>query len=194
MNFFRSRRINSAVRSKSGLFCTITIPCDAGHSRHFSLPPQSYPVMARRSLGVVLIVALLGWTVSVNQPLLACTGKYSRAAVGVPAGASPAHKPEPSPSRHSCCPPEGKSSAVAQPSVSSICLLHMSHHRDCCSLSRSRAEVPFYPLAPKPRLVKFVVTPLAPFLPGVLGSNRPLLAIADCLPLPQYVSKAVLRL
>src|SRR5271157_2649735 len=81
----------------------------------FPSSPTILPVMARRSLGVVLIVALLGWAVSFNQPLLACTGKCSRAAVGVPAGASPAHKPEPSPSRHSCCPPEGMRSAVAQP-------------------------------------------------------------------------------
>jgi len=62
--------------------------------------------MARRSLGVVLIVTLLGWTVSVNQPLHACTGSHSRAVAVAPAGTPPALKPEPSPSRHGCCPSE----------------------------------------------------------------------------------------
>ncbi|HTC42511.1 MAG TPA: hypothetical protein VK703_13110, partial [Candidatus Acidoferrales bacterium] len=50
--------------------------------------------MARRSFGVVLIVALMGWTV--NQPMQ-CEGQHSRAAVVVLAGASPAYQPEPSP-------------------------------------------------------------------------------------------------
>ena len=85
-------------------------------------------------MGVVLIVALLGWTVSVTQPLLARTGMCSRAAVGVPAGASPAYKPEPSPSRRSCCPPEGTHSSVAQPPS--------SHSRpSACSINpRSASE------------------------------------------------------
>lgn len=58
--------------------------------------------MARRSLGVVLIVALVSWTV--NWLTFGCQSQHSRAAVVVPAGASPAYQPEPSRSRHACCP------------------------------------------------------------------------------------------
>jgi len=91
-------------------------------------------LVARRSIGVVLIVALLGWTV--NQPMW-CQSQHSRAAVGVPAGASPAYKPEPSPSRHSCC-PRKESAAVNPESPASATCFH--HHRnaspDCCSVSQ----------------------------------------------------------
>jgi hypothetical protein len=87
--------------------------------------------MARRSLGVVLIVALLGWTV--NQPIMGCEGQNSRAAVGVPAGASPAYQPEPSPTRHSCCPRE--SQTATQPSFPShLCHYQFGSSSDCCSV------------------------------------------------------------
>ena|SRR5208283_583013 len=150
--------------------------------------------MARRSLGVVLIVALLGWAVSVNQPLLACTGMNSRAAVGVPAGASPAHKPEPSPSHHDCCPPEGITSTEAQPSVSPICPFHKSPNRDCCSISGTSREPAVVPVAAKPQIVKFALTTTANFLPGAVPSSRPVLAASLSLPLPDSVSSSVLRL
>ncbi len=88
-------------------------------------------VMARRSLGVVLIVALLGWTV--NQPIMGCEGQHSRAAVVVLAGASPAYQPEPSPTRHSCCPRESHHAAVSSPRVPNC---HPYSTSDCCSLSK----------------------------------------------------------
>lgn len=150
--------------------------------------------MARRSLGVVLIVALLGWAVSVNQPLLACTGMNSRAAVGVPAGASPAHKPEPSPSHRDCCPPEGVSAAEAQPSVSPICPFHKSRNRDCCSISGTSREPAVVPVATKPQIVKFALTTAASFSPDALPFTHPVLAASLSSSLPDSVSSAVLRL
>jgi hypothetical protein len=72
--------------------------------------------MARRSLGVVLIVALVSWTV--NWLTFGCESQHSRAAVVVPAGASPAYQPEPSPSRHTCC-PQVKSLSFSRLSLSS---------------------------------------------------------------------------
>ena len=96
-------------------------------------------MMARRSLGVVLIVTLLGWTVSVNQPLHACTGSHSRAvAVVAPAGTPPALKPEPSPSRHSCCPSESHKLPATQtphhPCQASSPQFSSGH--SCCSLTQ----------------------------------------------------------
>jgi hypothetical protein len=88
------------------------------------------PAMARRSFGVVLIVALMGWTV--NQPMQ-CEGQHSRAAVVVLAGASPAYQPEPSPTRHSCCPRESHHAAV---SPRRIPRCHPHSTSDCCSLSK----------------------------------------------------------
>ncbi len=100
----------------------------------FATPrPHNQPVMARRSLGMVLIVALLGWTV--NRPILGCEGQHSRAAVVVLAGASPAYQPEPSPTRHSCCPRESQKQAV-QPSSPSGCPHLLSSHADCCSVAK----------------------------------------------------------
>ena len=160
----------------------------------FPSSPTILPVMARRSLGVVLIVALLGWAASVNQPLVACTGMNSRAAVGVPAGASPAHKPEPSPSRHSCCPPEGLSATEAQPSVSPICPFHKSRNRDCCSISGTSREPAVMPVAVKPQLVKFVLSTAANVLPDAMPFTRPVLVASFASPLPDFVSSAVLRL
>jgi hypothetical protein len=87
-------------------------------------------VMARRSFGVVLIVALLGWTV--NQPM-GCEGQHSRAAVTVLAGASPAYQPEPSPTRHSCCPHERQAAQPSSPA--SQCPHSFSFPHDCCSLA-----------------------------------------------------------
>ncbi len=57
----------------------------------------------------------MGWTV--NQPMW-CQCQHSRAAVVVPAGASPAYKPEPSPSRYTCCPQEGCSAVTSKNSAS----------------------------------------------------------------------------
>lgn len=88
-------------------------------------------VMARRSFGVVLIVALLGWTV--NQPIMGCERQHSRAAVAAPAGASPAYQPEPSPTRHSCCPRESQHTAVSASRIPSCQLRSIF---DCCSLSK----------------------------------------------------------
>jgi len=90
---------------------------------------------SRRSLGVVLIVALLAW--SVNQRVIACTGVQSRAAVVVPAGTPPAPKPEPSPSRHNCCPLESKHSGAAQPSLPPDCQLHAKLDVSCCSIANN---------------------------------------------------------
>lgn len=102
--------------------------------------------MARRSFGVVLIVALLGWTV--NQPIMGCEGQHSRAAVVVLAGASPAYQPEPSPTRHSCCPRENR--PATQPSSSSHpCHHQFSSHHDCCSLAGNTPDpIPLAVLTP----------------------------------------------
>jgi len=96
--------------------------------------------MARRSLGVVLIVALVSWTV--NQLTFGCQGQHSRAAVVVPAGASPAYQPEPSPSRHTCC-PQVKRPAGRSPD---FCLAHVATHADCCSASKQAPTA----ISPKP--------------------------------------------
>jgi hypothetical protein len=97
--------------------------------------------LARRSVGVVLIVALVGW--AVNQPM-GCQSQHSRAAVGVPAGASPAYQPEPSTSRHNCCPPKRASALTPENPAAAICALHPhSKPPDCCSFSRpSRPGLP----------------------------------------------------
>jgi hypothetical protein len=93
---------------------------------------HTIPVMARRSSGVVLIVALLSWTV--NQLNLECQGQHSRAAVVVLAGASPAYQPEPSPTRHSCCPRERRPVTPPSPNPSP-CHRHSSPSRNCCSIT-----------------------------------------------------------
>ena len=87
----------------------------------------------RRSTGVVLIVALLAW--SVNQRVMACPGLLSRAAVVAPAGSPPAPKPEPSASRHNCCPLEKKHLKAAQPSSHSECKMHEKMDLSCCSIA-----------------------------------------------------------
>ena len=93
--------------------------------------------MARRPLGVVLIVTLLGWTVSVNQPLSACTGLHSRAAAVVPAGTPPALKPEPSPSHHNCCPPASQKIQAEDAVTHCPFSLQASANHDCCKVSHS---------------------------------------------------------
>ena len=110
-----------------------TYPCDLGHSQPGSSSPIILPVMARRSLGVVLIVTLLGW--SVNQPATACAGMRPRAAAVVQAGASPA-SPEPSLTRHICCPGKKSQTAVAQPSPLSNCSLRPTPDLRCCTVSQ----------------------------------------------------------
>ena len=97
---------------------------------------------SRRSTGVVLIVALLAW--SVNQRVLACAGLPSRAAVVAPAGSPPAPKPEPSPSRHDCCPLEPKHAEKARPSSLPDCKIHASLDLSCCSIANNPASrLPF---------------------------------------------------
>lgn len=99
--------------------------------------PHNRSAMARRSIGVVLIVALLGWTVSVNQPLFACTGLHSRAAVAVPAGTPPALKPEPSPSHHNCCPSVSQKPPSSDAPSHCSSTLQISANHNCCSVSHS---------------------------------------------------------
>ena len=105
---------------------------------------------SRRSTGVILIVSLLAW--SVNLRVLACSGIPSRAAVVAQAGTLPAPQPEPSPSRHNCCPKEpkeGKDSRPAQPSSSSKCALHASIDFSCCSLAANpQFRLPFQNSSP----------------------------------------------
>ncbi len=97
---------------------------------------------SRRLIGVVLIVALLGW--SVNQRVVACTGLPSRAAVVAPAGSPPAPKPEPSPSRHNCCPLETKNSEKPKPSFLPDCKMRASLDLSCCSIAKNPvSRLPF---------------------------------------------------
>ena len=96
---------------------------------------QTDLVMARRSFGVVLIVALLSWTV--NRLNMGCESQHSRAAVVVLAGASPAYQPEPSPTRHNCCPRESHPGAVSSPCP--LCHQHPLPFPDCCSISHETA-------------------------------------------------------
>ena len=105
--------------------------CDHRHSLALPFSRTIIPAMARRSLGVVLIVTLLGWTV--NQPTSGCQSAHSRAAVVVLAGASPAHQPEPSPSRHNCCPHE--SEPAKEPASAMHCSSRISLIHQCCTVS-----------------------------------------------------------
>jgi len=118
-------------------------------------------VMARRSLGVVLIVALLGWTV--NQSIMGCEGQHSRAAVTVLAGASPAYQPEPSPTRHSCCPRE--SQTAAQPSSHPRkCHPRSSSSNDCCSVKKESSRALLPAILNEPASAKMLLGSAAPFL------------------------------
>src|ERR1700741_1935826 len=119
--------------------------------------------MAGRSLGAVLIVALLGWTV--NQATLGCQGPYSRAAVVVLAGASPAHQPEPSPSRHNCCPHESEEAKTAQPASAAPCSSLASMNHDCRSVSRDINRGLRPGIVRGSPVVKFGVLPSSPFAP-----------------------------
>jgi len=94
--------------------------------------------MARRSLVVALIVTLLGW--SVNQPAIACSGMRPRAAAVVQAGASPA-SPEPSLTRHICCPGKKSQAAVTQHSPSNCSIRPIADHR-CCTVSQDSQGMP----------------------------------------------------
>ena len=108
----------------------------AGHTQNHNA------MSSRRFTGVVLIVALLGW--SVNQRIVACAGLPSRAAVGAQAGSPPAPKPEPSPSRHNCCPLESKHAEKAQPSSLPDCKIHSNLDLSCCSIANNPASpLPF---------------------------------------------------
>lgn len=165
--------------------------CDPGHRfcpSHFG---TIIPAMARRSLGVVLIVALLGWTV--NQPTLGCQGPYSRAAAVVLAGASPAHQPEPSPSRHDCCPHESAEAKTAQPTSAAHSSFLASVNHDCCSVAGdiNRGWPPgFVKGSP---FVKFAALPSSPFAPLTPAqASNPVQRPASLL-LSQHASNAVLR-
>ena len=118
-------------------------------------------VMARRSLGVVLIVALLGWTV--NQSIMGCEGQHSRAAVTVLAGASPAYQPEPSPTRHSCCPRESQTAAPPS-SHSHKCHPQSSSPNDCCSVTKDSSGVSLPALLKGSPSAKMLLSSAAPFL------------------------------
>jgi hypothetical protein len=148
--------------------------------------------MARRSLGVVLIVALLGWTV--NQPTLGCQGPYSRAAVVVLAGASPAHQPEPSPSRHNCCPHESEEAKTSQPASAPQCSSLVSMNQDCCSVSSDiDRDLPpgIVKGSPFAKFAVFPSSPLAPLAPA--QTSNPVQRKASLL-LSQHASNAVRRL
>jgi hypothetical protein len=108
-------------------------------------------------MGVVLIVALLAW--SVNQRVIACTGLQSRAAVVVPAGSPPAPKPEPSPSRHNCCPLETNHTEKTQPSSLPDCKIHASLDSSCCSIAKNPASrLPFQNVS-RFELQQFIAVP-----------------------------------
>lgn len=130
-------------------------------------------------MGVVLIVALLAW--SVNQRVLACAGLQSRAAVVAPAGSPPAPKPEPSPSRHNCCPLESKHAEKARPSSLPDCKIHASLDLSCCSIAKNPASrLPFQ------RVSRFELLPFA----AVIASRELLAAIvsSDEIPLSESVA------
>jgi hypothetical protein len=97
-------------------------------------PLHNDRVMARRSSGVVLIVALLGWTV--NRPHMECESQHSRAAVVVQAGASPAYQPEPSPTRHSCCPRESHQPEAQSTTDFPACHHQFASNASCCSVKK----------------------------------------------------------
>jgi hypothetical protein len=124
----------------SSLFCPHVMPQS---QQEKSAERRLVTAMAsRRSIGVVLIAALLAW--SVNQRVLTCSGDQSRAAVVAPAGASPAPKPEPSPSRHNCCPFEKMHSWQPQPLSHPNCPLHAKLAVNCCSIAANAAlSMPF---------------------------------------------------
>jgi hypothetical protein len=121
--------------------------------------PIILPVMARRSLGVVLIVTLLGW--SVNQPATACRGMRPRAAAVLQAGASPA-SPEPSLTRHICSPGKKSQTAVTQPFPLSNCSIGPTPVRRCCTVSENLQGLPSPRRSVKPPTAKmFVLIPNA---------------------------------
>ena len=137
--------------------------------------------MARRSLGVVLIVTLLGW--SVNQPATACTGMRPRAAAVVQAGASPA-SPEPSRTRHICCPGKKSQTAVIHPSPLSNCSRRPHPDRRCCTVSEDSRGLPSPRRSVKPPTAKmFVLIPNA-LSPRLRSASRTPFAAVPSPPLP----------
>jgi len=110
-----------------------------------------------------LIVALLGWTV--NQPIMGCEGQHSRAAVVLQAGASPAYQPEPSPTRHSCCPRESKPTGALPSSQHPACPHQFDAHQDCCSLTNeTHSGLPPVFVKESP-IAKYVLASLSAFEP-----------------------------
>ena len=95
--------------------------------------------MAKRSIGVILNVTLLAW--SVNLLFVACSGPNSRAAVLVSAGASPAAKPEPSPSRHNCCPRKSVHATQVSFSPAEFCPLLAPPAMNCCGATHDLVYV-----------------------------------------------------
>jgi hypothetical protein len=96
--------------------------------------------MDRRSLSLILVVSLLAW--SVNLPAVACPGMNLRAAAMVRAGASPADQPEPSPSRHNCCPDRKDSTPALHSGTQTPCSLHSSPDMSCCTVRSNSFVVP----------------------------------------------------
>jgi len=80
---------------------------------------------------VVLIVTMFFW--SVNRKTMACDGSQSRAAVVVQAGSPPA-TPEPSLSRHNCCPNEKRKTAQPQISFVTKCKMRTAPNYECCEV------------------------------------------------------------
>jgi hypothetical protein len=147
--------------------------------------------MARRSLGVVLIVALVGWTV--NRPMQ-CQGQHSRAAVVLLAGASPAYQPEPSPTRHSCCPRESKSSVSPFSGHTPSCDHQMASHSDCCSVFKdSQTGLPATPVQ-KSSAARYALAYLLLFEPVAPVVREAPLALGRDSAEVQLFSSTVLRL
>jgi hypothetical protein len=143
-----------------------------------------------------LIVTLLGW--SVNQPATACTGMRPRAAAVVQGGASPA-SPDPSLTRHICCPARSRKLQSTQPSPLSNCSIRPTPDRRYCTVSEDSQGLPSPRRSVKPPTAKMFVlipnalspsprsasrTPFAavPSPPSSISSRRTVLRNRDLLP------------
>ena len=186
-----NRRIPGSAGIENGLRKTIGRDgCHSANPRSRTIIAPAMQV-ARRSIGVVLIVALLGWTV--NQPTSGCQCAHSRAAVVVRAGASPAHQTEPSLSRHNCYPPESKP-AIFPPASAVHCASLGSVNPRCCAVS---GKIPWN-LPPGnakcSTLAKFPLSPASPFGPLTPPQACRFLGQPAALYPPHSTSSAVLRL
>ena len=147
--------------------------------------------MAKRSFGVVLIATLLVW--SVNLPAIACTAMNSRAAVMVRAGASPAPKPEPSSSHHSCCPVRKISSAPAHPADHN-CSFHGKHNANCCSISSNPQAAQLPQILTKSDVLKSLGAPATGSHPVQVQTSQALFLSTTSPPIAPQPASSVLRL